>query len=239
MADLAEEKAFAANKSLDEVQSGMLVGLGSGQTAAFVIEGLGVRVRQGDLYINVVTTSQRSADLAAKAGLTAVPFDASLKVDLTIDGADEIGPGLVLSKGGAGALLREKILAFNSEKLIIVADSRKPVRILGTASLSTEVFPFGWVGVMKKIKAQFGIRVVRRLDAHGNIVLTEQGNFLLDCLFGHIPEPQTLCQQLQDIPGVLENGLFVGLTSKAIVARGTTIEELTPDWEGHSLAGQR
>ncbi len=239
MSDLAEEKAFAANKSLDEVQSGMLVGLGSGQTAAFVISGLGERVHRGDLYINVVTTSQRSADLADKAGLTAIPFDASLKVDLTIDGADEIGPGLVLNKGGAGALLREKILAFNSEKLIIVADSRKPVRVLGTASLSTEVLPFGWVGVMKKIKAQFGIRVFRRLDAHGNIALTEQGNYLLDCLFGHIPEPQTLSQQLRDIPGVLENGLFIGLTSKAIVANGMTIQELGPDWDGNGPASHR
>ncbi len=237
MSDLAEEKAFAANQSLDEVQSGMIVGLGSGQTAAFVIGGLGERVRRGELYINVVTTSQRSADLANKAGLTAIPFDGSLKVDLTIDGADEIGAGLVLNKGGAGALLREKILASNSEKLIIVADSRKPVRVLGTASLSTEVLPFGWVGAMKKIREQFGIRVVRRLDAHGNVVITEQGNYLLDCLFGKIPEPALLSQQLRNIPGVLENGLFIGLTSKAIVARGKTIQELGPDWDGSSLAG--
>ena len=239
MSDLAEEKALAANRSLDEVQSGMLIGLGSGQTAAFVISGLGERVRRGDLYINVVTTSQRSADLANKAGLTAIPFDASLKVDLTIDGADEIGPGLVLNKGGAGALLREKILAFNSERVIIVGDSRKPVRMLGTASLATEVLPFGWVGVMKKIKSQFGIRVVRRLDAHGNIVVTEQGNFLLDCLFGQIPEPEVLSQQLRSIPGVLENGLFVGLATKAIIARGGTIQELGPDWARNASLSQK
>jgi len=239
MSDLTEEKALAANRSLTYVQSGMLIGLGSGQTAAFVIGGLGERVRRGEIYINVVTTSQRSADLASKAGLTAIPFDGSLKVDLTIDGADEIGPGLVLNKGGAGALLREKILAFNSEKLIIVADSRKPVRVLGTATLTTEVLPFGWVGALKSMREEFNIHVIRRLDSHGNIVLTEQGNYLLDCLFGHIPEPEVLSQKLRNIPGVLETGLFVGLASLAIVAKGMTIQELGRDWDGNNLASQQ
>jgi len=232
VADIETEKESAANRSLKEVKSGMLVGIGSGQTAAFVIHELGRRIRQGDFYINVVVTSQHSADLAEKARLNAIPFDASLKVDVTIDGADEIGPGLVLNKGGAGALLREKILAHNSTRVIIVADSRKPVPVLGRASLSVEVLPFGWVGAVKTIREKFGIRVFRRLDAHENVVVTEQNNYLLDCLFERIPEPGTLSKELHEIPGVLEHGLFLRLASKAIVARGNEIQELGPDWDG-------
>lgn len=232
MADIESEKELAANKSLDEVQSGMLVGIGSGQTAAFVIRELGNRARRGELYINVVVTSEGSAELAQAARLAVVPFDASLKVDVTIDGADEIGPGLTLNKGGAGALLREKILAYNSKRLIIVGDSRKPVATLGRASLSVEVLPFGWVGAVRAIREQFGVRVFRRLDAHEKVVLTQQNNYLLDCLFERIPDPADLARRLDEIPGVLEHGLFIGLTSKAIIARGDQVQELGPEWDG-------
>lgn len=232
VADIETEKESAANKSLDEVQSGMLVGIGSGQTAAFVIRELGRRARRGELYINAVVTSHGSADLAEAARLAVVPFDASLKVDVTIDGADEIGPGLTLNKGGAGALLREKILAYNSKRLIIVGDSRKPVAVLGKASLTVEVLPFGWVGAVRGIREKFGIRVFRRLDAHEKVVVTEQNNYLLDCLFERIPEPAALARDLCKIPGVLAHGLFIGLTSKAIIARGNQIQELGPEWDG-------
>jgi len=232
VADIETEKELAANKGADEVQSGMLVGIGSGQTAAFVIQELSKRIRRGGLYINVVVTSQHSADLAEIAKLSVVPFDASLKVDITIDGADEIGPGLTLNKGGAGALLREKVLAHNSKRLIIVADSRKPVQVLGKASLSVEVLPFGWSGTMRTIREKFGVRVFRRLDAHEQVVLTEQNNYLLDCLFERIAEPETLSRELREIPGVLEHGLFLGLTSKAIIARGSELQELGPEWDG-------
>jgi len=239
MADIETEKESAANKSIDEVQSGMLVGIGSGKTAAFVIRELGRRARRGELYINVVVTSKGSTELAQDARLAVVPFDASLKVDVTIDGADEIGPGLVLNKGGAGALMREKILAYNSKRLIIVGDSRKPVAVLGKASLSVEVLPFGWVGAVRAIREKFGVRVFRRLDAHEHVVLTEQNNYLLDCLFERIPEPAALARELREIPGVLEHGLFMGLTSKAIIGHGNEIQELGPDWDGSDLLHNR
>ena len=236
MADIATEKQLAASRSLEEVKTGMLVGLGSGQTAAFVIEELGRHIRRGDLNVNVVVTSQRSSDLAERSRLSVIPFDGSLKVDVTIDGADEIGPGLVLIKGGAGALLREKLLAINSKRVVIVADSRKPVKILGKAPLSVEVLPFGWVGVLETLRKQFGIRVFRRLDAQENVVFTEQNNYILDCLFGKIEEPESLSRQLEKIPGVLAHGLFIGLASKAVVARGKLIQELDQDWTGEGLA---
>ena len=232
MLDLERQKQMVALQSVGYVQNGMLIGLGSGQTAAYAISEIGSRIRRGELYVNAVATSEHSAELALQAGISVIPYDGALRVDLTIDGADEIGPGLDLIKGGRGALLREKILAANSDQVIILGDSRKPVKALGKASLSIEVVPFGWVYAARQIRELFGVPVVRRRDTQHQVVVTDEGNHILDCVFGQIADPAAMSRDLNNIPGVVENGLFVGLTTLAIVIQEERVQELDRKWDG-------
>ena len=210
------EKAAAARKSLEYVKDGMVVGLGSGTTATFAIEFLGEQVHAG-LKIRGIPTSRASGDLARSLGIPLTSFDEVASTDVTIDGADEIGPGLALIKGGGGALLHEKIVASASRRLVIVADEHKLVARLGKFPLPVEVIPFAASPVKRQLEAMGGSPVLRsRPD--GSPYVTDEGNYIFDCHYGEIGDPAALAGLIKSMTGVVEHGLFLGLASVAIVA---------------------
>jgi ribose 5-phosphate isomerase A len=210
------EKAAAAQKSLDFVEDGMVVGLGTGSTAKYAIEFLGERVRSG-LKIRGIPTSKASAELARSVGIALITFEDADSVDVTIDGADEIGPGLELIKGGGGALLHEKIVASSSKRLIIVADQHKLAERLGGFPLPVEVIQFAAPPVKRQLEG-LGLGPSLRAVASGKPYLTDEGNFIFDCKTGPILDPPALARSLKSITGVVEHGLFIGLASLAVVA---------------------
>ncbi len=217
---MSKAKQQAAAAAAECVESGMVVGLGTGSTATYLVQILGEKVRQGKLSIKGIPTSQTTRELALQEGLELIDFQATTTVDLTIDGADEVNPALQLIKGGGAALLWEKIVASASRREIIVADSSKQVEQLGAFPLPVEVIPFGWPVVASKIDALGGHPQLRLVG--GQPLTTDQGNFILDCHFGAIPDPERLEAQLNLIPGVVENGLFVNLCSTLIISDGET-----------------
>ncbi len=219
-------KREAALAAVAMVEDGMVVGLGTGSTAAFAIEGLIARVRDG-LRIVGIPTSERSARQAREGGITLSDFAQHAAVDLTIDGADEIArDSLDLIKGLGGALLREKIVAAASGRLVIVADEPKLVPGLGgTVPLPVEVVTFGWQTTQARIAA-LGARPVLRLDAGGEPFRSDGGNLILDCDFGPIGDPARLEQDLSNTVGVVETGLFIGMATTALVATATGIVRL-------------
>jgi len=221
MADFEHEKRLAAAAGVQHVRDGMLLGLGSGSTAEYAIRLLGQRVRSG-LCVRGIPTSRRSEALAREEGIPLATFDEAEEIDLTLDGADEIGPGLSLIKGGGGALLHEKIVAAASRRVMILAESRKLVPALGAFPLPVEVIPFGWQVAARRIR-ELGAAPVLRLDLHGDPFITDEGNHILDCPFGRIPEPETLAAALHAIPGVVEHGLFLGLAGLALIGRGDEV----------------
>jgi ribose 5-phosphate isomerase A len=210
------EKADAAHKSLDYVKNGMVVGLGSGTTATFAINFLGQKVREG-LKIRGIPTSRATADLARSLMIPLTSFDEVGYTDVTIDGADEIAPGLALIKGGGGALLHEKIVASSSRFLVIVADENKLVERLGRFPLPVEVIPFAASPVKRKLE-EMGLHPALRSGQRGSPYITDEGNFIFDCHCGEIRDPAALAPALKSITGVVEHGLFLGLASVAIVA---------------------
>jgi ribose 5-phosphate isomerase A len=222
-------KKQAAMEAIAMVQDGMVVGLGTGSTAAFAIDGLIARVRQG-LRIVAIPTSERSARQARDGGITLTDFAAHPRLDLTIDGADEIArESLDLVKGLGGALLREKIVAAASEKLVIIADEPKLVPHLGaTAPVPVEVVPFGW-GTTAERLARLGGTPVLRQAPDGGAFRTDGGNLILDCRFGPISDPAGLERALSATIGVVETGLFIGMASMALVATGQGVLRLERD----------
>lgn len=196
----------------------MVVGLGTGSTAAFAIEGLIARVR-GGLKIVGIPTSERSAAQARDGGIELTDFAHHTKVDLTIDGADEIARGsLDLIKGLGGALLREKIVAAASARLVIVADEPKLVVGLGgTVPVPVEVAGFGWQTTAVRLE-RLGARPVLRKAADGSAFRTDGGNPILDCHFGTIGDPAALERDISMVVGVVETGLFIGMATTALVA---------------------
>ena len=219
------EKQLAARASLRHVAQGQVVGLGTGSTAAYVIRALGERVRAG-LEIRAIATSNRSHELAVELGIAMVTFEDVAAIDVTIDGADEIDDRLDLIKGAGGALLREKIVASASRRLVIVADSSKRVAGLGRAALPVEVVPFAEAVVARHV-AELGAEVALRRDASGAAIVTDEGHHLLDCSFHRIADPAALARTLDAIPGVVEHGLFVAMADVVIVATGDQVAELT------------
>ncbi|MBC6607456.1 ribose-5-phosphate isomerase RpiA [Hymenobacter sp. BT188] len=215
-----KEKQRAAAQALRWVRDGMLVGLGSGSTAAYFIQLLGDALRAGQFQVQATATSLASEVLARSVGIPLVEPRRGLRFDLTVDGADEIGPQLALIKGGGGALLREKVLATASDYLLIIADSSKLVPQLGHFPLPLEVVPFALPWVLDAI-AQLGGDPTVRLDKKKapQPALSDQGNLLIDCHFKSLPDPAELALQLQAIPGIVEHGLFLGLARAAIVAQ--------------------
>lgn len=214
-------KIEAARVALSHVEDGMKLGIGTGSTADEFVRLLAVRISEG-LRIIGVPTSERTAELCRDLGVPLATLDEEPALDLTIDGADEIGPGLSLVKGGGGALLREKIVAFASKRMIVIADSSKVVETLGKFPLPVEVNPFGLGATRLAIET-----AANRLGLSGAIVLRERnderfvtdgGHVILDASFGRIPDPLALSDALHAIPGVVEHGLFLNLADLAVVA---------------------
>lgn len=218
------EKEAAARKSLDFVRNGDIVGLGTGSTASYAIRFLAERVSAG-LNIRAIPTSVRSRELAAGLGIPLTNFEECGRIDVTIDGADEIDPGLRLIKGHGGALLREKIVASASCKVIIIADSRKQVPMLGKFPLPVEVVTFAQDLLAGRIAA-CGASVSLRKDDAGRPFVTDEGHHILDCSFGRIADPSRLADQLDRIPGVMEHGLFLDMADVVLIGKGADVIEL-------------
>ena len=217
---LDHEKQQVARVALRWVRDDMQVGLGTGSTAAHFIRLLGAAVRAGELRIQATATSRASEDLARQAGIPLVAPRRGLRFDLTVDGADELDPQLNLIKGGGGALLREKVLATASGYLLIIADSSKAVAQLGQFPLPLEVVPFALPWVLDAVAALGGNPVVRLAPPDpAEYVYSDQGNLLVDCDFGLLPDLGGLARQLEAIPGVVEHGLFLGLARAAVVVQ--------------------
>jgi ribose 5-phosphate isomerase A len=218
-----ELKKLAALAALEKVENGMKLGLGSGSTANHFIRGLGARVRDG-LQVVGVPSSERTAALAREEGVPLTTLEETPRLDLTIDGADEIDSRLRLIKGGGGALLREKIVAAASKQMIVIVDATKLVDTLGAFPLPIEVNHFG-IGATTAAIADAAARLAlpvtltRRQGTEGNPFVTDGGHAIIDASFGRIPDPEALSLALAAIPGVVEHGLFIGLASAAVIAR--------------------
>lgn len=214
-------KRAAARAALDFVEPGMALGLGTGSTAALMLEALAERVR-GGLHVTGVPTSSRTQAEAEALGIPLARLDALGRLDLTIDGADEIGPGLALVKGGGGALLQEKIVAASSARMVVIADAGKEVAALGAFPLPVEVVRFGWRTTAARIEAalaDLGMagRPIARREAGGEPFVTDEGNHILDLALGRIPDPAALDCALNRLAGVVESGLFVGMADAAVI----------------------
>jgi ribose 5-phosphate isomerase A len=216
-------KRAAAMAAVAMVEDGMVVGLGTGSTAAFAIDGLIERVKQG-LRIIGIPTSEASARRAREGGIALADFSHHPRIDITIDGADEILRGsLDLVKGLGGALLREKIVAAISDRLVIIADEPKLVDRLGeTAAVPVEIVTFGWESTSDRVAA-LGGQPVLRLAGDGTPFHTDGGNLILDCRFGAIGDPKALAADLAVTIGVVETGLFIGMASTALVATASGV----------------
>jgi len=209
-------KELAAQKALEFISDGMIVGLGSGTTSTHFIKLLGARVKQG-LKIRGIASSNNSEQLAKSLSIPIIDFHQTSSIDVTVDGADEIASGLALIKGGGGALLREKIVASASKKFIVVADSSKIVAHLGKFPLPIEVIPMAAPLVAAKLSA-LGIHPAVRHHPEGTEYITDEGNLILDCACGQILDPQALAASVRAIVGVVEHGLFLNMADLAIVS---------------------
>ena len=223
-----DAKQRAGFKAAEFVEDGMSVGLGTGSTADWLVERLGERVREG-LRVRCVPTSRRTEERARRAGITLVGLGEVPGLDLTIDGADEIGPGLALVKGGGGALLREKLVAAAARRFVVIADASKRVEVLGRFPLPVEVVPFGWELTARRVAAVTKAEAVLRAGEGGGPFVTDNGNYILDCLCGEIPDPARTERELKGLLGVVESGLFVGMADLAVVASDDDVEIVTRD----------
>jgi ribose 5-phosphate isomerase A len=224
--DLDREKRLASEAAARWIPDGARIGIGSGTTAACFIRALGARVRDEGLRVSGIPTSIASEELARSVGIPLLQPASGLRLDFTVDGADEITPELHLIKGGGGKLFREKVIAAASKFLVVIADSSKPVPVLGAMPLPVEVVPFAAPWVADRISALGGSPVRREKD--GAPFVTDQGNWILDCHFDAIRDPAALDRELKSIPGVLENGLFLGLAKIAVIADGENIIVMRP-----------
>jgi len=220
-----QEKEAAARASLGFVRDGNIVGLGTGSTAAYVVRLLGERVRSG-LKICGIPTSVQTMELATSLGIPLTALAEVQQIDVTIDGADEFDPQLNLTKGGGGALLREKIIASASKLFVIIADSSKQVTTLGRFPLPVEVIPFAEALITRRVSALGATVKLRQRD--GKVFVTDEGHHILDCHFGQIPDPPALARRLSNMPGIVEHGLFIGMASVVLMAKGNNVQELRP-----------
>jgi ribose 5-phosphate isomerase A len=227
---LEREKQAVAQAALRYIRNGMLLGLGSGSTANYFLGFLAKAIGRGELKIDAVASSLQTAARAKELGIAICEPRRELRVDLTIDGADEIAPDLSLIKGAGGALLREKIVARASRHFLVIADSSKRVAQLGRRPVPVEITPFATPWIMDEV-AQLGGYPVCRMDHSkpDRPFLTDQRNYLLDCDFGLITDPHRLAARLKEIPGVVEHGLFLDLAQAALVADDGKTIVLRPD----------
>ncbi|OMC73750.1 ribose 5-phosphate isomerase A [Paenibacillus odorifer] len=209
-------KQLAAEKAVEFVKDGMKIGLGTGSTAYWAINKLGERVSEG-LKITAVATSRASEEQARELGIPIVAFGDIDSLDLTIDGADELDSSLQLIKGGGGALLREKIVASNSTRMIVIADESKVVNTLGKFPLPVEIVPFAWEWTVAEL-AKLGCNPELRRSGE-ELYKTDNGNYIADCRFEVIESAPKLALTIQSIPGVVEHGLFIGIAEMAIVGK--------------------
>ncbi|HWM48976.1 MAG TPA: ribose-5-phosphate isomerase RpiA [Xanthobacteraceae bacterium] len=220
--DMDKLKRAAAARAVEEVSSGMRVGLGTGSTARHFVELLAERVRGGLSVVGVPTSETTRLD-AERLGVPLTTLEETPELDLTVDGADEIAPDLTAIKGGGGALLREKIVAAASARMIVIADESKWVQVLGRFSLPIEVVPFGFAATRRAVEQAAaaegcpGPALLRRTK-DGHPFVTDGGHWILDAALERIPNPQPLALRLSQIPGVVEHGLFIGLVRTAIIA---------------------
>ena len=231
LSPIDKAKFVAAKRSVDFVEDGMRVGLGTGSTAAWMVRCLGERVQDEGLKITGVPTSSRTADLAREVGINIVSLDEAKWLDLTIDGADEFDPDLSLIKGGGGALLQEKIVATASDRMIVISDVAKEVATLGAFPLPVEVVPFGWPTTKALIEETLiGLDVLGRnttLRMNGaNPYVTDEGNHIVDLHLNRIGDARQLALVLNQIPGVVENGLFIDICDIVIIGHGDGRVEL-------------
>jgi ribose 5-phosphate isomerase A len=218
------EKEAAGRAAAQLVQSGSIVGLGSGSTATYAVQFLGERVRRG-LKIVGIPTSEKTRHLAEGLNIPLTTLDQHPEIDITLDGADEIDRDLNLIKGGGGALLREKIIASASRRFIVVVDSGKQVVRLGKFPLPVEVIAFAQTLIAMRIAA-LGAQVSLRRYADGDPYVTDEGHQILDCTFGEITDPQALAEKLHAMPGVVEHGLFIGMAEMAVVGKDGEVLEI-------------
>lgn len=208
------KKINAAKKAIEFIQNGMIVGLGTGSTVEIMIEELSKKIKAG-LDIKCISTSQRTTKFANDRGITIYDFDSFVKINLTIDGADEVDPYLRGIKGGGGALLYEKIVAYNSEKNIWIVDDSKLVNKLGNFPLPVEVIPFAARKLLLKFE-QMNLKPVIRKSENKNFI-TDSGHFIIDCHIGEIDDPKSLERALKMIPGVVEVGLFINVADFIVI----------------------
>ena len=230
-ADSDRLKREAAGRALDLVEPGMRLGLGSGTTAHAFVDLVGERVKAG-LDVRCVATSEATAAQAKALGIALATLEEIPELDLTVDGADEIDPGLRLIKGGGGALLREKIVAAASRRMAVIADSHKLVPRLGAFPLPVEVVPFGLAATRRHIEraiAALGLAGPIRLrgEQTGEALapfVTDGGHYILDCALAAIADPERLAEALEQIPGIVEHGLFLGYAEMAVIAGADRVE---------------
>jgi ribose 5-phosphate isomerase A len=232
-------KQQAAERALTLVEDGMTLGLGTGSTAARFIDLVGQRVKEG-LKVTCVPTSQASRTQAERLGIALISLDQHPFLDLTVDGADELDDELRLIKGGGGALLYEKIVATASERMVVIADHSKRVATLGAFALPVEVVRFG-IGATRNmieiLSSDAGCtgEMTLRLKADGQPFITDSGNFIFDCAFGRIEEPEALDEALRLVPGVVETGLFLGIADAAIIAGPDGVVVLERDEDAQNV----
>lgn len=229
--DAREMKIKAAEAALAHVEDGMRLGIGTGSTAEEFVRLLAEKVA-GGLRVEGVPTSERTARLCVELGVPLKSLDELPELDLTIDGADEVDGRLRLIKGGGGALLREKIVAVASNQVIIIADNSKLVEVLGKFPLPVEVVPFGLAAtesLIAKLADDLGLdgEIKLRRGTDGKAFVTDNGNHILDCAFGSIDDPEALDDALKLVPGVVENGLFLGIADVGIIAGPMGVEVIS------------
>ena len=231
LSPIDKAKFVAARRAVDFVEDGLKLGLGTGSTAVFMVRRLAERVQAEGLQMRYAATSQATAALAESLGLKIEALDDIGWLDMTLDGADEVNPDLNLIKGGGAALLREKIVAFASDRMVVMADGGKVVETLGAFLLPVEVIPFGWQTTRQlvlRVLADLDLadRAVVRRMRDGAPVLTDEGNYILDLALEAIPDPAALSVSLNALPGVVENGLFLGICDLAIIGKpdGSVVE---------------
>lgn len=215
------QKRAAAARAVEFVRSGTRLGLGTGSTAKHFVELIGERVRAG-LDIVAVPTSEATRVQAELCGIPLTTLDETPELDLTVDGADEIGPDLSLIKGGGGALLREKIVAAASARMIVIADASKWVDALGRFPLPIEVTPFGFSATLRAVDRVIGALqrtgpLALRQSKDGHAFVTDGGHWIIDAALGRIDDPKAMAHALSGVPGVMEHGLFVDLAQMVII----------------------
>ncbi|HEY5382895.1 MAG TPA: ribose-5-phosphate isomerase RpiA [Acidobacteriaceae bacterium] len=222
-----EAKALVGQRAAEMVADGMRVGLGTGTTSVMFIKALGKRVQREKLRIRCVASSDASHNLAKSMGMDVTDLAHLPELDVYIDGADEVGPGLALIKGGGGALLREKIVASAARRFIVVADSTKLVPVLGRFPLPVEIIQLALPLVQRKLDA-LGLHPKLRKHPDGSNYITDEGNFILDCACGQIHNRAGLATRLDRMVGVVEHGLFLNMAKLALIAGEDGVTEHRP-----------